>query len=440
MTDPESAGSGFGRAALGWALLAVLLGYTAFIHYGAGPVKSGFEDEWFSPQAFLLRHELTQEIFESAPQAFALTLVPALMLCCAVFLTLRSGLARAIALTAVAAVVLFVFYGVVAPFPWEFFGWRGSATLLLTAATVGFAGAAPFLAGTWLRQSWPVRVALYLPFVAFIVVFLRNATGTDPSLPFSISPWPAVPVFGLEVGALFVALWLLGTGIGVAAIARGRDREAGARRLIAGGLLLAVAAPVLLLLLGSALGTLPFSADGATLVSVVVLCALTIGVIAITSRRDSSALSARAQRLLVGAALVGVPLVSGQAWAYLDYYVTREVRAREIIDALEAYLERETLYPDTLAELVAAEDLEAIPVPFIGFDFLYDGNFRFQNFGTSFILEFPAPRWVECAYTPPYDEEEGEDDPEEYADGDGLGIADDLDEAWSCPSRPPELW
>ena len=87
----------------------------------------------------------------------------------------------------------------------------------------------------------------------------------------------------------------------------------------------------------------------------------------------------------------------------------------------------------------------------------------------------PAPRWVECAYTPPYDgEDEGEDENwgvggydgppgSSYADDDPIDVAaageggaesagegsndpdaepegDSLDEAWSCPEKPPELW
>jgi hypothetical protein len=176
--------------------------------------------------------------------------------------------------------------------------------------------------------------------------------------------------------------------------------------------------------------------------------------------------------------------------------VTREVRARRIIDALDKYLVRETVYPDSLQELVQKGDIPEIPEPAIGFGFLYDAKFRYQNFGTSFILEFPAPRWVECAYTPPFSDE-GEMDDEgalekvpsdeaapsaaqeppspadeqgadageaqasesagsedgyvaqpnpadaDYPDdaenaGDGEG--ETLGEAWSCPSKPPELW
>ena len=61
-------------------------------------------------------------------------------------------------------------------------------------------------------------------------------------------------------------------------------------------------------------------------------------------------------------------------------------------------------------------------------------GFEYQGFGMSYLIQFPAPRWVQCAYTPApvyeeYEEEEYEDLEEE-----------DLEESWSCPSHPPELW
>ena len=130
-----------------------------------------------------------------------------------------------------------------------------------------------------------------------------------------------------------------------------------------------------------------------------------------------------------------MPLLSAEALARWDYHRTREVRARAIIDALDRYAIEEDLYPDELEQLVAAGQLASLPRPAIGFRFLDDRGFRYQSFGTSFILEFVAPRWVECAYTPPFDDEE------ELETGDAPGAGErHLDESWSCPSSPPELW
>jgi hypothetical protein len=154
------------------------------------------------------------------------------------------------------------------------------------------------------------------------------------------------------------------------------------------------------------------------------------------------------------ALLLGLPLFVGQAWARLDYARNRDVEAQRIIDGLASYYAREQIYPETLEALLESGDLEAVPRPRIGFAFLGNGtSFTYQAFGTSYLLEFPAPRWVQCAYNPPYDDEEladedaGAPDGDEAAtsadaaDGDADAAAgEDLGGAWSCPSSPPELW
>jgi hypothetical protein len=330
--------------------------------------------------------------------------------------------------------------------------------LSLMALVVGCSLAAPWLAQSWLRLSWPLRLLVYLPVVFAIFAFVRNATGTDESLLYSISPWPAVPVFGIEVGALFAAAWLVGTGVGLRAIAQ----PIGWPRRLA-GLLFAVTLPVLLLWIGSTLGLFPFRAGPRTFLGAALVTALSIA-LAAAVRRGGDRLRWRARHLLVGAALVGIPLIASEAAARYDYFLTREIRARRIIDALDSFFRRETVYPDSLAQLVESGDIDAIQPPAIGFRFLDAAKFRYQNFGTSFILEFAAPRWVECAYTPPFSEEEEdvgseglsdeEAEPANPADAeapppnpadapeDEPGADEDasLGEAWSCPSKPPELW
>ena len=111
---------------------------------------------------------------------------------------------------------------------------------------------------------------------------------------------------------------------------------------------------------------------------------------------------------------------------------TRDGRAQQVIDALDAYYAEHELYPEALAELVEAGRLEAIPQPRIGFPLLSDQEFIYQSFGTSYLLEFAAPRWTQCAFNPPY-ADLAEEEPDEGGDG-------DLGGSWSCPSNPPELW
>ncbi|MCZ7620089.1 MAG: hypothetical protein M5U32_17940 [Myxococcota bacterium] len=110
-----------------------------------------------------------------------------------------------------------------------------------------------------------------------------------------------------------------------------------------------------------------------------------------------------------------------------------------MIDGLADFYAREQMYPDTLAELVESGELEAVPTPRVGFRWLDDDSrFTYQGFGTSYLLEFPAPRWVQCTYNPPYDDlEDDESGADAGADADE---DEELGGAWSCPTKPPELW
>jgi hypothetical protein len=420
------------RAWLGWVFLAALLLYTFAIHHGIGPGPKGVALSWYTPRGFLAQWSWLGVAFASTPRAMAVFALPALALGVGVFATGRSAVARALAVSCVVATLLFVFYGDYAAWIWELFHWRGSAVMAVMSLVLGFALCAPALAASWLRLAWPVRLLVYLPVVLGALAFVRNATGTDPALRYSISPWPAVAVFGIEVGALFVAAGLAGIALGLAGIAGWREGHGTRAALwLAGGLLLGLGVPLALLALGASLDLFPFDVGPRTLGGAALACAVAIGLGAI----GSGGISARRRALgsATGALLIGAPLLLGQAWARWDYSVTREQHARAIIDAAERYYDNETLYPDSLDQLVAGGDLAAIPEPAIGFGFFDGADFRYQSFGQSFLLEFSAPRWVECAYTPAYRPEEGEElDPEDDEEF--------LAESWSCPSKPPDLW
>jgi hypothetical protein len=145
----------------------------------------------------------------------------------------------------------------------------------------------------------------------------------------------------------------------------------------------------------------PFKLGVKTLAGVALLCTVGLALVVALRRGDTEMVRRSARAMATGAALVALPIFTGQILARVDYHITREWRARTIIDALEHYAERENLYPDSLADLVDAGDIDAIPTPAIGFRLFGDAAFRYRNFGSSFILEFEAPRWVECAYPPP---------------------------------------
>jgi hypothetical protein len=230
------------------------------------------------------------------------------------------------------------------------------------------------------------------------------------------------------VGALGIAMILAGAALGGAGVARLRANEPPrGHALSATGVL----QPALLLFAASRLGLLPFHLSALRAIGSGLLCAVLIAVAA--RRPPGSALDAR--MLGLAALLLGTPVLLGQAWAWTDYERTREGRARVIIDALAAYLERDDLYPDHLEDLVKAGLLARIPDPVIGFPLGRVDAFDYASYGTSYLLDFSAPRWVQCHYTPaPILEDLDEEERTELAAEGGL------EESWSCPSTPPELW
>jgi hypothetical protein len=415
---------------VGWAAAAAALAWAVLIHHGVGPAPEGEPRRWFEPIGFLLESESLEFVFTSVPRAIGILGLPVLAALLVIWITTPFAVARAIGITATITTALFVFYGVFAPFAWRFFGWRGSAVLAVTAAWVGIATAAPLLAASWLRLGWARRLILYLPIACASIAFVRNATGTDPELRYAISPWPAVPVFGIEVaGSFFAAAWL-GIAVALAGLAPRGDERIGARTLrsaLAAGFGLAIAIGGVAL--AAFAGMLPFSVGTGTLVGVAVLCSIVTGLVATLGVRGD-AIARRARIFAVAAVLIGAPLISGQLLARIDYERARSLYAEQIIQALERHYERESIYPEHLDQLVAAGDLDEIPEPAIGFRLLGGGDFTYHDFGTSYLLEFASPRWVECAYSPPYVDDDDEGSSEDAA----------LEGAWSCPSEPPELW
>jgi hypothetical protein len=424
-------------ALAGWILTFLAVGFAAWVYWGLGPRAK--TREWWEPKASVARtlsETSLAPLVEDLPTALGGFGLASLALAAAVFATTRSAVARFLAVFGVLATLCFVFYSVEARFVWSFFRWRWSGSLALFSLVVAAALTAPLLAASWLRRPWPLRIALYLPVLLAVLVYERNVTGTDPSLRFALSPWPVIQVFGLELVAACLGAAAMGVGIGLAAVARAR-RGGGAWLWLLGALAAALL-PVLALGLAAFQELLPFSAGPgffallgcASLLTFAVAASLGLG-------GDGERTSERALIWSVGGVLVLAPIALGQVLARLDYVATRDGHAREIIDALDRYRAREGAFPDALPQLVEAGDLESIPLPRIGFAPLTDQEFVYQNFGESYLLEFSAPRWIQCAYNPPYLEDEEEAVEE--------GALDDGDESlgsgqWSCPSKPPELW
>jgi hypothetical protein len=428
--SPRSRGLGLA----GWGFAASAVAFSAITFWGLGPK---FEKRsWFDPSgrlaSWLGETDLSPIAEELSPALWTFGLA-AVALAVAVFFVTRAALPRFLAVAAVIATLCFVYYGIEASFVWRFFRWRWSASMALFAAVVGAVATAPVLARSWLRLGWAARLASYLPLFALVLVCERNVTGTDQTLSFAISPWPVVQIFGLELLGTCIGALVLGVGLGLFASLRARQGSSPALHVV--GAIAAVALPLLALLAASAQELLPARPD-ARLLGLVGTASLVGFLLAATLRvgRQGEKLGPRARAWSVGGLLVLAPVLCAQLWARGDYTVTREERAGVVIDALAAYWEREESYPDKLTELVAGGDLTEIPAPRVGFGAFSDQEFVYQNFGDSYLLEFSAPRWIQCAYNPPYPDEEEE---EEEADGDGEGLGSG---SWSCPSKPPELW
>jgi len=416
-------------------LTAALVVYAALLHKGIGPIPSNLESNWYNPSSFLLGALQASSLgaaMESAGSAIALLALPALAVAVAVFFTTRSAVARMLSTASVIAVVLCVYYGVQAPGVWSFFHWRWSGCVALFSICLAAALIAPLLAESWKRQSWPLRLLLYLPVFFAAVVFERNVTGTDDALVFAISPWPVVQVFGLELFASAIALLLVGVAIGLWIVSLGRELTLGyAIALSVVAAVFAAAIPTLALWLGSEQALLPFRAGPKLLAATAAIALATFAIAAMLRvGRGSVELASRARIWALGGLLLAMPLMVGQILTRLDYTITRDIRAGRVIDALQLHYERESIYPDKLEELVGAGDLAELPRPQIGFTFLSQQDFLYQSFGTSYVLEFSAPRWIQCAYNPPYQDEYEEEEED----------LEDLGGSWSCPSKPPELW
>jgi len=451
--DPRR--SGAARFAVPGLLLALSVGWMILVHHGLGPRPEVPTSElrWYSPRGFWTQALIGTSwewLLDQRPKGIAFFGAPSLLLLFGVWATTRSALMRVAALVATLATFLFLYYAVgsgATQVAWNFFHWRASGTMLAFAVVVGCALGSPWLAASWLRHGWPVRIALLLPVVAAVLAIERNVTGTNDQLPFAISPWPVVQVFAIEAFGSTIASQLAGVALALVGLRAWRK----SKRMVSGVLavLAGVALPAVASRAFSTLELLPYRVTESRMIGAAVLCAALVAIAAAGVRFDPKRLRQRALHLATAAALIGLPLFVATAWARFDYSRTRDVAAQKIIDALAKYYEKESVYPDALSQLVEGGYLDALPSVSIGFH--KPGTaptpFTYQAFGTSYLLEFSAPRWVQCAYNPPYaDEDAGSDDGAQASDvasnagGEAADPDASLGGSWSCPSKPPELW
>jgi hypothetical protein len=404
-----------------------------FLYYGLGVPPGGISTRWWHPSTFLLDWPIVGAWVDVPRLGILAAALPASLISVGVFLTTRSALTRAIALSCVFTALGFAAYGFASPMPWHFFHWRWSLVIVLSGVAMGWASASPLLAARWIERGLPTGLAIYLPVSLATAAMIRGATGTDENLPFSFSPWPAFPVFGLEGGAYGIAGILLGLAAGTLLLARASERPA----IALAGILCATLLPGLWF-------SLRFGAlEAHSFAALSLVSALLLGAAQITRSGDRCAvLQRRGLHFACGAALVAIPLISGHALATGDYASNRFFRSGIVIDALQRHIQERDSYPENLDVLVEENYLDALPQPRVGFAFVSAlglapaHQFHYSDFGSGFNLEFVATEWIQCTYTGSYyypeDEEEFDDDPEEeeYEDS----------EPWNCVKDYPSLW
>ena len=437
------------RALYALLLLGTAAGY--YYYFGPGPTA----DElglgalpWWHPSGGALRWIPTLPLALMARQGLPQALLPIVLFSLPVLglaalgaRLLRGSVSRAAVLALCLALELMVVYGYLMEGIWRFLSWRFAAVALALSALAAASICAPSLLRDGLRLPRAALAAALLALFAAIFGLLTESTGTDPSLLWNVSPWPALGVFGLLLVGSAVATLHLAAGLG--AWLQGRAGRAA-------GLIAALALGAL----GGALRVdalpLVWAAGGLGLGSALYLIGLAQWRPAEALARDGLVRAAAGAFLLVA---IGV----GDEAAAAFQREARDVTSQTLLVALERYREAHQVYPDELDDLVP-DQLEALPRPRIGLLRNAGDRFTYAGFGDSYLLEFASVQWVQCAYSPPYvyDEHDLEveaESPEvaarsaEVAAGGKLAAAGDAEQSgvglagsWSCASEPPALW
>lgn len=423
------------RGLWGWLSVVVNFGYTVFGYYGFAPPPGGMPTDWWHGRTYILDFESMGGYVDNPLMGAFLFALPAIGVCLATFLSSRSAIARMLSLSLALTSTLFAVAGYAAASPWELFSWRFTAVLALTGLSLAAAVVAPLLVASWLRLSSRARCIVYLPIFFCTMAAVRGATGTSEHLMFMISPWPLFTTMCLDDCVLVVAGFLFSVALGVVSVAR---RKVDIAAVV--GVLAALWVPGFWVARACTSIGLPELAIGTAGPSALLAAAL-IAACSIDrqSRKRRETALKRGFHLGLGATLVFVPVFAGHSLAAGDYAVNRFVRAPQVIHALQQHIMAEEFYPETLDDLVKAGYLSESPRPRIGFGFLEkigladEVKYRYNEYGSSFILEFDSNYWVQCAYSGNYyfDEDEEEYEAEE--------LQEDAPD-WTCLNKTPMLF
>jgi len=411
--------------------LALAFAWYEFLGAGATPSERAGDVPWWKPAGWARSLEWEalaplQQIGADTVQArhegrfeprslipLGLFSAPAVAMIVLGFALFRSALARAALLALGLALCAFAYYGWLDVETWQDYGWRWPAVLLATSAYLALFALAPAIVAALAARPLAVRIAALLAFVVPIYVLSIEVTGTNPTLQWNLSPWPTLTLYGFLLFGLLFGVIHLAAGVGLVL----RGRVPGARGVALGALAAAAVA--------AALRGIPFQATTPLRLAAL---ALPAAALAAWAGRGPRARATAACFLAAGALLIA-SIKAGQWHAEWFLARGRDGIAPEVIAALERHRAAHDVYPATLEALVP-EQLPAIRQPHVGWLDWDEEVFTYTDLGDSFLLEFSGPLWVQCAYSPPYEEE--------VAEAEAAG--ERLEAAWSCERKPPRLW
>ncbi len=400
--------------------------YYAFLGPGPTPSERGMDLPWWRPMGWALaldwpalsplqdisyeyevaRHQGRWEPRGAIP--FALFALPPILMGALGFVLFRAT-GRVLVLAGVLTLCAFVYYGWLDPATWEDYSWRWPIAIFVTSLYVSTFALAHTLVEALRARSRPVQAFALLAFAAPIYLLITEVTGTNPELEWNLSPWPVITLYGFTLFGLVFGVIHLAAGLGLAVGSRVRGAAGVA-------LCLAVAAGTAALLRG-----IPFAYHDLLRIAVLALPAAALAGLAL--RRSPKTAGATAACFVVAGAVILASIKAGQWQAEYFQAEARDEISPRVIAALEAYREDRDAYPLELSELVP-DYLPEIPDPRVGW-FGEEGEaYAYVDLGDSYLLEFSNAMWVQCHYSPPYSDEEGEV----------------LEGSWSCEPRPPRLW
>jgi hypothetical protein len=423
-------GGGALRKSMGWAFLLAGIGYTTYAYYGLAPPPGGLPTDWWHGHTFMLDWPVVGGWVDAPTYGSLMLSLPAILCCVGVFFGTRSALARTLSLACAFSVFFFAACAFRAPEGWEFFSWRLTAIFVLSGLSLSAAILSPLLVKSWLRLPVWLQVLIYAPLFVLLMAVVRGATGTDEEMAFLVSPWPAWTVFALERGVILICGFLLASGIGVISLSGGFKKDV----RVAAGTLAALALP------GSWIAIFSDTPSVGGFFTLAAATAALLGLGLISGAPDRRrALGRRGLHLVLGAVMAFVPIFTGQRLAASDKEANLHVLAPQLTEALQKHIEKEESYPSDLAALVP-EYLDEYPRPRIGFALVgwlgleSPAAYRYNEYGSSYVLEFDGPLWTQCAYSGQYYFEEEEED---YEDEEGYF---DEEPSWSCPEKTPPLF